>query len=706
MTDPERTYSLLDRETSWLHFGGRVLQEAEDPTVPLLERLFFCGIFSSNLDEYFRVRVASLRSLLRDDDGGAEGLAVDDLGIDPNRLLHDVHRIVLEQQERYGAIIGGIFAELEREGIRRVDESSVRADHHDFLRSYFDEHVAPHLGPVVLRDDGAEPFLENRAVYLVVEVWEKDRPSPSWRPEYALVRVPDATDRFVVLPGLDEWNEVIYVDDVIRFNMDRVFPDHEVGRSYAVKLTRDAELHVEDEFDGDLVEAIRKSLDNRQTGVPSRFLYDMRAPYVLVHRLQHLLGLSEEDMVLGARYHNLHDLMGFPRFGRADLSYPEWPVLPHPVLDRASSILKAVHERDQVIHTPYQSFDHVVRFLEEAAADPEVEEVWLTVYRVARDSAVLHALLAAAEAGKRVTVFMEVQARFDEASNLGWADRLEAAGVRTLYSMRGLKVHAKIAMVVRREGDGVRRYGFIGTGNFNEKTAGVYADHGIFTCDERITDDLDRVFRFLAGEIEEPEFEHLLVAPFTLRKRFNRLIGHERKRAEAGEPSGMTLKMNALQDEKIIRKLYEASASGVPIDVIVRGICCLVPGVEGQSESVRIRSILDRYLEHARIYLFHHDGEERMYLASADWMKRNLSRRIEVAIPVYDPEARRQLRALVDLQLADDRKARIVDQAGTNAYVGGGPRGGSVRSQEAFRDFLLTLGAGTPESIVTAEEGD
>ncbi len=704
MPDRASAYPLLDRETSWLHFNARVLQEAADPTVPLFERLFFCGVFSSNLDEYFRVRVASLRSLLRDDDGGAAGLAAKDLGLDPNRLLHEIHRIVLDQQERYGRIIGSVFDALEAEGIRRVDEESVRPEHHPFLRDYFDERIASAVEPVVL-DDRADtaPFLANRAVYLVVELWGSDRPSTSWRPRYALVCVPSSTDRFVVLPTLDDWSEVIYVDDIIRFNLDRIFPQHEVGRSYAVKLTRDAELYVDDEFDGDLVDAIRRSLKNRETGVPSRFLYDMRAPYVLVHRLQHLLGLSEEDMVLGARYHNLNDLMAFPRFGRDDLSYPAWPELPHPDLDAAPSLLAAIRVRDRLLHTPYQSFDHVIRFLEEAAADPDVEEVWLTVYRVAGDSAILHALLAAAEAGKQVTVFMEVQARFDEESNLIWADRLEAAGVRTLYSIRGLKVHAKVAMVVRREGGAARRYGFLGTGNFNEKTARIYADHGLFTCDERITADLARLFAHLAGELDEPEFEHLLVAPFTLRKGFNALIDHERDRAAAGQPSGMVLKMNALQDEKIIRRLYDAAAAGVPVEVIVRGICCLVPGVPRVSDTVRVRSILDRYLEHARIYVFHHDGEERMYLASADWMKRNLSRRIEVAIPIYDSEVRGELRALLDLQLADDRKARLLDPDGGNAYVGGGPEGGTVRAQEAFRGFLGTLRP-APE-LVSPREG-
>ena len=680
MSDQPKTYTYLDRETSWLRFGGRVLQEADDPSVPLFERLFFCGIFSSNLDEYFRVRVASLRSLLRMGKG-----AKAKLGIDPHRLLHDIHRIVLEQQERYGGVLGRLFTALESAGIRRVDESTVDPAHHDFLRRTFAEIVQPLLVPAPLTD---KPFLRNNAIYLVVELWERARAElESWTPSYVLIEVPAKTvGRFVTLPAR-EGQEVMLLDDLIRFNLGALFPQHEVGRSYAVKLTRDAELYLEDEFESDLVEAIRKSLKKRETGVPSRFLYDMRMPYVLIHRLQHDLELAEEDLVLGARYHNLSDYMGFPRFGRTDLCYPAWPALPHPVLDRTSSVMSAVRERDQVVHTPYQSFDHFVRFLEEAAADPEVEELWLTVYRVAKDSSVLSALLRAAERGKRVTVFMEVQARFDEESNIHWAERLEAAGVRTLYSMKGLKVHAKIALVVAR---GDRRYAYVGTGNFNEKTSRAYTDHGIFTCDERITRDVEQVFWFLAGEVDEPATTDLLVAPFTLRKGFNDLIRHEAERAAEGRPCGIALKMNALEDGKIIERLYDASVAGVPIDIVVRGICRLIPGVPGQSETIEVRSILDRYLEHARIYRFHHDGEERLYIASSDWMTRNLSHRVEVALPVYDAEVRRQLERALELQLADNTKARIIDAAGTNAYAAanGAPR---LRAQEAFRDFLACL---------------
>jgi polyphosphate kinase len=682
------SFTYLDRETSWLRFGSRVLQEAEDPAVPLLERLFFCGVFSSNLDEYFRVRVASLRTLLRL--GKADEAK---LGIDAHRLLHDIHRIVLEQQERYGAILERLFAELTAAGIRRVSNEAVDSRHHDFLRATFEEKVRPSIEPKWLGKGAEErPFLKNQSVYLVVEIWEMERRAyDSWIPSYALIEVPTrAVGRFITLPHEGSCQEVMLLDDLIRYNLPAIFPNQEIGRSYAIKLTRDAELYVEDEFGSGLVEAIRNSLKKRETGVPSRFLYDMRMPYVLIHRLQHQLELKEEDMVLGARYHNLSDYMAFPRFGRDELSYPKWPPLPHPVLDSVPSVLGAVRERDQALHMPYQSFDHVIRALHEAASDPDVEELWLTVYRVARDSGILSALIEAARNGKRVTVFMEVQARFDEESNLHWAERLEAAGVRTLYSMPGLKVHAKMALIVSRAHGERRRYAYIATANFNEKSARAYADHAIFTCDERITGDVEQVFRFLAGEAEEPQTSHLLVAPFSLRKTFNQLIDHEAERAAAGKPSGITMKLNSLEDEKIIERLYEASVAGVPIDIIVRGICRLVPGVPRQSETIRVRSIIDRYLEHARIYRFHHDGECPMYLASADLMKRNLSHRVEIAMPVYDPEIRRQLEQVMALQLADNQKARIIEASGANPYARshGGP---PVRAQEAFREYLATL---------------
>lgn len=677
---------LSNRELSWLAFNERVLQEASDPTVPLLERAFFCGVFASNLDEFFSVRVASLRYLLR-----LPEVEADSLDFNPFRLLHDVHRVVSDQDIEYARVLDEILASLRAEGVVLVDHLTVGRHHHDFLRSYYQDVIREHI-EVAFLDAGDLPFLQNKALYLVAEVWPKDQKDiRSWAPSYGFIKVPaPPLARWVELPTTEDApHELMALDDVIRYNLDLLCGRREVGRAYSVTLTRDAELYLDEVFDGNLAEAIRKSLGRRETGAPSRFVYEIRSPYVMVHQMQHTLGLTEEDLVVGGRHHNLSDLMSLPRFDRTDLQYEAWPPLPHPELDGAASIVDAVLERDQVIHTPYQSFDHVVRFIQEAAEDPEVEEIWLTVYRAARDSAILNALIDAASKGKRVVTFLEIQARFDEESNLDWAERLEAAGAEVLLPRAGLKVHAKIALIVRKGGDGRRSFVYVGTGNFNEKSAKAYADHGIFTADERITKEIEDVFRELEGGPPAPDPEHLLVAPRTLREGFYALIEAEAQAARRGEPSGITLKMNALEDPEIIRRLYDASRAGVPIDIIVRGICRLVPGVPDRSETIRVRSILDRYLEHARIYIFHNAGAEKMYIASADWMTRNLSRRVEVAMPVYDPEVRRQLRRLIDLQLADNVKARAIDALDTNGYVSNGDD--PIRAQADFRRFVADL---------------
>jgi polyphosphate kinase len=482
----------------------------------------------------------------------------------------------------------------------------------------------------------------------------------------------------------------MFLDDVIRYNLPSVFPGWEVGGAFAVKLTRDAELHLEDEFSDDLVGSIRNALAKRETAIPSRFLYDMQASYALVSFLRDALRLEDEDLVVGGRYHNLHDLADFPRFGKDELSFDPWPPFRHPDLDEASSVFEAVREKDHLLHFPYHSYEHVVRFLVEAAEDPEVEEIWLTVYRVSADSRVLGALLDAAERGKKVRVFVEVMARFDEETNLRWGARLESAGILTFYSIPGLKVHAKIALVVRREDDLRRKYAYLGTGNFNEQTARFYTDWGLLTSDPRLAVDVESVFHFLAGELEEPEFHHCLVAPFNLRSAFGDLIDAEADAARDGRPSGIIAKMNSLEDPEMIERLYEASRSGVPMDMIVRGICCLEPGVPDLSEDIRIRSILDRYLEHGRAYVFTAGGEERVYLASSDWMRRNLSRRVEVAFPIYDPDLRAQVRRFLDLQLADNVTARIIDAHQTNTYPTGG-NDAPVRAQAAIREMVGDL---------------
>jgi polyphosphate kinase len=679
-------YPFMDRELSWLSFNGRVLQEAMDPNVPLFERLNFLAIFSSNLDEFFRVRVASLRSLTR-----LKKKKVRKLSLNPARLLREIHRVVHDQQQAFGECFRGqILPELERAGIRLVSESGITAAQAEFLRTFFAAHVRPLLNPVLL-DEGDAPHLADRTIYLVVELWPIEwRSAATDTPRYGLVQVPSPPlDRFVSLPAERDCHAVLFLDDVMRCNLPELFPDFDVGNAYAIKLSRDAELNFDDEFSGDVAAAIRKSLKKRETGLPSRFLYDPQASYALISSLKDRFGLEDDDLVVGGRYHNLHDLRDFPRCGHEELSYPEWPPLAHPQLERSRSILDAIAERDQVLHFPYQSFDYVTRFLTEAAHDPDVEEIFLTVYRVSRDSPICHAVLNAA-GRKKVRVFFEVQARFDEAANLEWAARMEKAGVTTLYSILGIKVHAKLALVVRREAGKRRLYCYVGTGNFNERTALRYTDVGLLTSDPRITTDVETVFRYLAGEAPAPTFEHLLVAPFNLRAKLYQLIDAEIAAAAHGLPAGITLKLNALEDEDIISRLYDASRAGVPIQLIVRGICCMLVGVEGLSASVHGRSIIDRYLEHSRVYIFSSGGRERVFIASADWMTRNLSHRVEVAVPLYDAEVRRQVRTLVDLQLADNTSARMIDARGSNLYV---PRAADppVRAQQAARDFVTRL---------------
>lgn len=663
---------LYDRELSWVAFNERVLQEAEDPGVPLNERVNFLAIFSSNLDEFFRVRVAGLRALLRLKKKKRKGL-----DFDPTALLDELHRRVTAQQERFGAVFRDeVLPALARHGLHLRDARGLGEAQADWLDRFFRDEVAPLLHPVLLTDahvgDPLAPFLENGRLYLAVELWPAGAELRSGEPACALVEIPaPPVGRFVELPAdLAPPGEraVLFLDDIVRHGLPALFPQHDVGQSFAVKLTRDADLQVEDEFTGDLVEKIRKGLERRSEGVPSRFLYDSRMPDNILRRLREGLELEDEDLVVGGRYHNLSDLWTLPRPDDPALSDPPFPPLPHPELARAPSLFEAVAARDRLLHFPYQRYDPVVRLFEEAAADGTVEEVWATLYRVATDSAVVQALIAAAEAGKRVEVFVEVKARFDEENNLTWAGRMEEAGVRVHYSMPGLKVHAKLALIGRRERGDLRYYGYFGTGNFNERTARVYADHALLSADGRLTSEARRVFAFLTGEEEKPTFEHLLVAPFTLRKGIRRLIDREVAHAEEGRRGAIYAKMNALEDDAVIEALYEADRAGVDVRLMVRGILRLVPGVEGLSEGIRARSIVDRFLEHARVWRFHNDGDPVLYLASADWMKRNLSRRVEVAFPIYDEALRAELDHLLDLQWADDTKARVLDAAQSNAY--------------------------------------
>jgi polyphosphate kinase len=684
-TPEAETLPFINREISWLAFNGRVLQEARDPRVPLLDRLAFLAIFSSNLDEFYRVRVASLRSLLR-----LKKKKSKKLGFRPSRLLREIHRRVHLQQEDFGSILRGeIQPGLAENGIYLLTERGLTKEQEKYLRRVFENQVREHLAPLVLTEGEAPPFLGEGKICLATELWPGPEPALAGEgPKYGLVQIPSPPlPRFWVVPGAGF--NVLFLDDIIRLFLDDLFPGYEVGSGHAVKLSRDAELYLEEEFEGDLIERIRKSLKKRETGLPSRFLYDLQAPYALVAFLKEHLGLEDEDLFPGGRYHNLRDFFQFPMPKETEgLLRPPMDPLPHPTLEGVPSLLAAIGEKDRILHFPYQSFGYVTRFLEEAAGDPSVDRIWVTLYRVAKDSKLAKALIKAAKRGAEVVAFVEVKARFDEAQNLDWADEMAEAGVRTLYNIPGLKVHAKLALVSRVEDGTARLYSYLGTGNLNERTAGVYCDHGLLTADPRLTEDVEEVFRFLEGKVEVLQPKHLLAAPSTLRDGISELIAREGVARRDGAPSGIVIKLNSLADEGMMEVLRTAGEAGVPTNLIVRGICRLpLPG-DGQMATVRGRSIVDRFLEHARIFRFVNRGNPLLFLSSADLMNRNLDHRVEVAFPIFDPEVREEMEQFLHFQLSDNTKARVLDSGQENHYVGrrvGEPR---IEAQQGFYEWL------------------
>ncbi len=686
---------LVDRELSWLSFNGRVLEEAADPAVPLLERVQFLAIFSSNLDEFFRVRVAALRSLLRLGSKRRKKLS-----IDPQELLEQIHRTVHQQQERYGELIREvIFPQLATEGLHLIGPDEIRPEERPELARRFRDEVLPLLTRHRLRaHQGDEPlhFIEDRQLHLVVAAGVSGVTLlPGTTTEYELVSIPSPPlDRFVSLHRGDEGQAVLFLDDLVRLHLPEIIPGATSEGAWAIKLTRDAELHLEDEFQGDLVAAMRKALAKRGGGPPSRFLFDASLPAGALELLRLRLGLQAEDLIQGGRYHNLHDLRDFPTAGRRDLRFPPWPAAPHPELGPDRSTFEVVGRADQLIHVPYQSYEHAVRFFEEAAEDPSVSEIWLTVYRVARDSKILAALERAARRGVRVQVFFEVQARFDEQTNLRWADRLASAGATTLFGTPDRKVHAKIALIRRQEARGLRSYAYLGTGNFNEVTARFYTDFGLLTADDRLTSEVHHLFRYLAGEIDAPVFQHLLVAPFDLRARLQELIRREANAAASGGTGRIDFKLNALEDSGIIQEVHQAATRGAEVRGIVRGVCCLAPD-PALAEQLEIRSIVSRLLEHSRIYRFHAGGEELIYLASADWMSRNLNRRIEVAFPLYDEGVRRQVARVFELQWEERTKVRRIDSDGSSHYAF--PQSSGSDPQEAHWQLTHELAGRTQE---------
>jgi polyphosphate kinase len=680
----------LPRDLSWLRFNARVLQEAQCPTVPLLERLKFLAIFSSNLDEFFKVRVATLRRLVK-----LKKKTRSQLQAKPKRVLAEVLAQVQRQQEEFGRTFREqVLPALGEASIRLLRAEDLSAEQRDWTQQYFEQHVRDLLSPVVLDDTLHQLFLKDQAVYLTFFLTKpvaKAKKADSER--VVLMELPTKRHggRFVALPGgagtPENPHEVLFLDDVVRVGAASLFATYQKVKVHAIKLSRDAELDIEEEVSGDLLAKIRSSLAKRATGYPARLLFDPEMPREVLRAIKQKTGIADEELVEGSRYHNFRDFFGFPNFGRTDLLNPEWPELPHPTLPRTGPLLPAIAQRDHLLHVPYQAFDAVPRLLREAANDPQVSAISITLYRVAPKSAVAKALIKAVKNGKQVTAVVELKARFDEESNMHWAEKLQRAGAHVIFTPAELKCHAKLLLITRREGEDSRRYSYLSTGNFNEATAGLYADHALFTAQAEIGAEVDQVFRYFQSGTEPLALKHLLVAPFTLRAQLLKLIAAEAARARKGKEAYIILKMNALEDPGMIAALYEASQAGVRIELLIRGIGCLLPGQPGLSENISQRGLVDRYLEHARIYVFANGGEEKVYLSSADWMTRNLDRRVEAAFPLLDDTLRAQVRHLLDLERADNEKARDFDNNLLHSAEGEPP----VRAQEAQYQYLKKL---------------
>ncbi|MEQ9402003.1 MAG: polyphosphate kinase 1 [Cyclobacteriaceae bacterium] len=623
-----------NRDLSWLSFNYRVLMEALDKQVPLIERLRFLAIYSSNLDEFFRVRVAEIRSLATIDKKKINKK----IDFDPSTLLDQIHEETGRQLELYGKTLKEVVNELKHESIficSALEEIPTEAK--TKILHYFKTKVAAYLKPVTF-SNGDQLFLDNQALYFAV-AFKSGKQS--------LIKIPsDKLPRFFKT-YIENTNYFIFLDDIIRLHTDLIFPGEEVFDCSSIKLNKDADLRIDDEYEGDLVKKIEKQIQKRNLGVPSRFLFDGNISDDLLAVLIEVLNLEEDDVVRGGRYHNLNDLFQIsPEI--AGLEYERMAPVRNLEVDESRSIFQLIEKKELLFHFPYHSYDYVLQFFNEASLDPEVEEINATFYRMAKNSIIGEALISAATKGKKVKVFMEVKARFDEENNLFWARRMKEAGITIVYSLPGLKVHAKVALVKKKD----RMYGFFGTGNLNEKTSEIYCDHGLLSANVEMTKELSSVFEYLYIKREPPRFKHLIVSQFNAMDRFTGMIEREIEHAKAGKEARIIVKLNNLQEPQLIRKLYEAAESGVDVRIIVRSICCLVPEEKG----IKVKRIVDRYLEHARIFYFHDNGAQNIFLGSSDWMNRNLHRRIEVSFPVYDEKMRQELLTILRFQWEDDLK--------------------------------------------------
>ncbi|WP_353126245.1 polyphosphate kinase 1 [Parapedobacter pyrenivorans] len=666
LTVVKRKFPLINREISWLYFNERVLQEAADKTVPLMERLRFLAIFSSNLDEFYRVRVATLNRLV-DINNKTKTM----LGFNPKKLLNEIKNIVVKLEKRFDYLYEQeIIKELEARKIFIINEHQLNVARGAYVRGFFRQQVLPTLVPIMLEgDDSAKPFpeLKDRHIYFIVKLTFRKKV------KYALIEIPTSIfSRFLILPENKELKFIILLDDIIRYCLDDLFFifEYDTVEAYSIQLTRDAELDIDANVSEKFVDALMHSLQRRDKGRPMRLLYDSDIPLDTLNYLVSRMQLDQEALIPGGRYHNFKDFVDFPNVGGEPLEYPPMTQLRVNNLDLSRSIFSQMAQRDYLVSLPYQSFDYIVHFLREAAIDPKVKEINICLYRLAENSSVINALINAAQNGKTVNCLLELKARFDEEANIYWRNRLEEGGVNVNIGVVQYKVHAKVCLVTRREKRGLVYYANLATGNFNEKTAKNYCDHSLFTIDPLITKDLKHLFKGLEKQVFYNGYKSIITSPLGTRQRLYQLIANEIEMTRLGKKGYLILKMNSLSDEEMIEKLYEANNAGVTIQLIIRGMCCLVPGQEGFSERISVRSIVDRYLEHARVWIFGNGGDELMYLSSADLMTRNIDRRVEVAFPILDARIRKEIRDIIDIQLRDNTKAREINQLNNNRYIG------------------------------------
>ncbi len=690
MAQKKKDSPYLERDISWMYFNERILQEATRPHVPLLERLSFLGIYSNNLDEFFRVRMASQSRIAECADRAAVRESEH-----AKKIIKQIGKLNAHYAKAYAQAVEQVTEELRRENICLVDDTEVTPEQLDFIRSYFRERLSGFIVPVWFSAIKWLDYENDENIYLAVKV---SRTEPKPVADYAFLEVPvGPCGRFVRLPDHEGRSYLMYLDDVVRCCLPLVFEG--LGftsfEAYTFKFTRDAEMEIDNDLRTGILQKISKGVKSRKRGEPLRVLYDARIPKDLLKRVLRKLDLDSLDTVLASgRYQNHKDFMRFPDCGRADLRYPTWTPILKRELDGPASLLDRIRQKDRFIHVPYHNFDSFIRILQEAAVSKEVESIKITLYRLARESKVVRALIGAARNGKKVTVVIELLARFDEASNINWSKRMQEAGIKVIFGVEGLKVHSKIVHIGMKRGADIA---CISTGNFHEGNARTYTDCMLMTASRRLVKDVDSVFGFIERPYTPVRFKELLVSPNEMKNRFVALINNEIKNRKSGKPAYIKIKINHITDPVMVEKLYEASCAGVDIDLLVRGNCSLVPGIPGVSDHIRIAGIIDRYLEHSRIFVFAAGGEERVFIGSADWMPRNLDNRVEVVTPVYDPEVKEEMKRIVDFGLRDTLQARIVDGEGKNLFKQPDEGGQPFRSQEALYEYYLNEEQATEE---------